>query len=222
MINRVNSTFTHFYLTSFDAMTELTTQWDEFDELTEKLRKLRPRAMEKGRLAFDAKPNQFNTLIHGDMWLNNSMFNYTADGRPDNMVLVDFQFCCWTSPTIDLHYFFNTSLQEPLRRHRLELLVQYYHGELVRALKQLDYAGTVPTLLEFHGEFLANSFYAFVSSLLVQPLMINECSDDADIETLHGHDERAQRFKKMIYTNPKVIAAVKELLPVYDRLGLLD
>lgn len=63
---------------------------------------------------------------------------------------------------------------------------------------------------------------AFMSSCLVQPLMINECTDDADIESLHGSDERAKRFKRFLFKNEKVQANIRRLIPIFDNKGLLD
>lgn len=159
MMNRRNRSFENFYVTALDALAEMTSKWEDFGKLTEKLKQLRPHVMDKGRIAFDAKERQFNTLIHGDVWVNNSMFTYDANGQPKNMMLVDFQFSCWASPTIDLHYFFNTSLREDLRMYHQDELVQWYHAVLVKTLLTLGYRGHVPTLLELHVDFLQNSFY---------------------------------------------------------------
>lgn len=65
-------------------------------------------------------------------------------------------------------------------------------------------------------------FSAFTSSLLVQPVMLNENCEDADIESLLGSDEKAVRFRNTIYSNPKVHNNIKQLLPIFDKRGLLD
>lgn len=52
--------------------------------------------------------------------------------------------------------------------------------------------------------------------------MINECTEDADIDALHGCDERALRFKRTLFSNPKVHSIVRHLLPIFDKKGLLD
>lgn len=200
MLNRNDKAFDTFYLTALDALAETVATWPGYARYAKKLTALRPHLLERGRLAFDAKPGHFHTLIHGDIWVNNTMYTYrrasdasngnhananNADDaddandvehsddnrggtldvgesqqqRPDRMMLVDFQFCCWSSPTIDLHYFFNTSLREELRLHRQDELVQFYHGVLASTLAALDYGGYVPTLQAFHAELMQNSFY---------------------------------------------------------------
>lgn len=70
--------------------------------------------------------------------------------------------------------------------------------------------------------FLCPIHVGFIAGSLVQPIMLNENSEDADIAALHGNDERALRYKAMIFTNPKVQENLRALLPVWDRNGLLD
>lgn len=244
MLNRKNSTFEVFYSTSLAAMTDLISTWPNFSHIAKKLRTLQSNLMENGKKAFDARPHQFNTLIHGDIWMNNIMFRYnSANKQPENTMLVDFQFCCWSSPTIDLHYFMNTSMEEDLRLQRQDELVQYYHSVLVEALRKFNYHQRIPTLQELHIDFVTTMFYgkmlklsfsyhfiiqndvfilAFMSASLVQPLFLNENCEDADIEALHGNDERAVRFKHLMYTNKQVQANLRNLLPIFERKGILD
>lgn len=168
-ISRATDKLNNFYLTQFDAAVEVIAKWPDFAAYTDKLRRLRDNLIEKGRKAFDTDPKHFNTLIHGDMWTNNLMMKYgniggeSGEQSPiENMVYLDFQFSCWTSPAIDLHYFFNTSLQETLRENNINELIEFYHGHLANYLKRLNYPGHVPTLDEFQKQFLEKSFYGLL------------------------------------------------------------
>lgn len=62
----------------------------------------------------------------------------------------------------------------------------------------------------------------FTSGCLVQPVMLNEHTDDADIEALLGTDERARAFKRLTLTSAKVQRNIQNLLPVFDRKGMFD
>lgn len=165
MINRlVGSTLSNMFLTHLDAIVEVLQGWPDFAYYAEKIRRFRKNFIEKGCQAFDADPNQFNTFIHGDLWTNNIMLKYESEDANDdnpvkNVVFLDFQFACWTSPVMDLHYFLNTSLREPLRTHHINELVEYYHKELVTMLKRLNYGKHVPTLSELLSQFREKSFY---------------------------------------------------------------
>lgn len=77
----------------------------------------------------------------------------------ENMIFIDFQYSCFTSPAIDLHYFFNTSLQESLRPNRFDELIAFYHGHLVTYLTRLEYGKAIPNLDQFKQQYLDKSFY---------------------------------------------------------------
>lgn len=101
------------------------------------------------------------------------MYTYNANSEPQKMMLVDFQYCCWASPTIDLHYFLNTSLIEELRLNNQEVLLQFYHSELSRMLHSVQYKRhIIPTLHEFYVQFVENSFYGKFNF----PISISEIS----------------------------------------------
>lgn len=168
MITRATEVLNTFYLTQYDAVVELISSWPDFVGYAEKLRRLRGDLLERGKLAFDASPKHFNTLIHGDMWTNNLMARWSSgvepdvidtETPPDNIVLLDFQFSCWTSPTIDLHYFFNTSMSETLRVHHMDMLLGFYHTNLTAFLQQLKYKKHIPTVEEFRTQYKEKSFY---------------------------------------------------------------
>lgn len=146
-----------------DTLINLVSSWTGYEYYKDKLTKLRPKLIERCIELALASPTHFNTLIHGDIWTNNIMLAYNQKSNElENAALIDFQFGCWTSPTLDLHYFFNTSLQEDIRLHRQEELVQFYHQKLAEALQRLNYKKHIPTLLELQVQFLEKSFYGIV------------------------------------------------------------
>lgn len=82
-----------------------------------------------------------------------------VESEIEEMRFIDFQYSCWASPTIDLHFFFNTSLHESLRPHRFDDLIEFYHEHLSNFLKCLGYKKHTPTLDEFKQQYLDRSFY---------------------------------------------------------------
>lgn len=158
-INRIEDSLQFFFLTNFDAFCELIATLPQLAHLNEKLAKLQNKFIEKTCATFDPDPNHFNTLAHGDMWMNNLLLlrdNKTSTLR--DAIFIDFQYSLWTSPAIDLQYLLNNSLQEDVRSNHIEELVAFYHGELAMHLKRLDYKKHIPTLSEFQQQFLAKSF----------------------------------------------------------------
>lgn len=164
MFNRKVMALSTFYSTLLDSLIETISTWSDFVYYANKLRAFRLKLIENGQKTFDAYENEFNTLIHGDFWTNNIMLKFPKHNNNDknefdNVALIDFQFCCWTSPAIDLHYFFNTSLNENVRLYQQDELLEYYHKMLSSTLIQLNYRKYVPTLHEFRLQFIAKSFY---------------------------------------------------------------
>lgn len=89
-----------------------------------------------------------------------------SEPKIENMMFIDFQYSCFTSPAIDLHYFFNTSLQESLRPNRFDELIAFYHEHLVTYLKRLDYKKPIPNLDQFKQQYLDKSFYGKMFSIV--------------------------------------------------------
>ncbi|XP_037953864.1 uncharacterized protein LOC119684006 [Teleopsis dalmanni] len=187
----------------------------------EKLSTLITRAMEYGARVFDVNDQHFMTLVHGDFWTSNIMFRY-SDNVPISIVPVDFQFSVWTSPAIDLHYFFNTSLQEDLRLYKQPELIQFYYYNLANTLRSIKYHGHIPSLFDFKIQVEMRSFLALTSAFIYQPVMICEETEDASFKNLVSNSEEGIRFKKTLFRNERVQKNLKRLLPIFDQKGLLD
>lgn len=77
----------------------------------------------------------------------------------ENIIFIDFQYACWTSPAMDLIYFLNTSLQESLRPRKFDDLIAYYHSHLETNLNRLEYKKSIPNLDEFKQQYHDKNFY---------------------------------------------------------------
>ncbi|XP_023305294.2 uncharacterized protein LOC111687110 [Lucilia cuprina] len=192
----------------------------------DKLLNLIPYVAEYATRCYDLNPMKyFETLNHGDMWTNNVMVKYNNVEQKTEVIdilLIDFQYCNWTSPAIDLYYFLCTSSQDDLLFNHQPKLIQYYHRVLSETLKKLDYKKHIPTLHELNVQLLEKAFYAVTSLLVNLPLMINDKTEDADFESLLGSDEKSQRFHNVLYTNERVQRIIKVMLPRFDQMGILD
>lgn len=222
MFNRHTDSFTPFFVGCLDACGRMVSKMDGFEEYGKKLIDLKPKLMEYGKQVFDAIDGHVNVLAHGDFWTNNVMFNEGPNQKPNDVILIDFQYSAWGSPAIDLHYFFNTSLREEMRLHQQDELFQYYYNIFAGTLKALKFQAKIPSLHQFLLHMAEKGFYAFTSGCLVQAVMVNEQTEDADFHSLMGEDERALNFKNTIFKNERVQKNLKRLLPMFDRKGLLD
>ncbi|XP_055549832.1 uncharacterized protein LOC129732725 [Wyeomyia smithii] len=224
MMTRETDAFYPMFYSNLDALTEEINSWgSDWHYYTTKLRQLRPHFVEQGLKVFDHQcEDDLRVLVHGDLWINNLLFKYDASGSPIDVILLDFQFCCYSTPIIDLCYFFFTSTKDAIRQNHFEEYVQYYYYHLAKYTAKLKYSKKFPTLHQFQQQLLKKMFYAVYSTFIALPIQINEDTTDADFEALMGNDERANHFRRVIMANVNYHKIMKGLLPSFDRKGLLD
>lgn len=93
-------------------------------------------------------------LNHGDLWLNNMMFNFNQDNSLDDVSMIDFQGSFWGSPATDVLYFLISSVADDIKVEYFDEFVEFYHQQLTSGLKALNYNQYLPTLAELHIDFL--------------------------------------------------------------------
>lgn len=103
--------------------------------------------------------NGFNVLNHGDLWTNNSLYSYDANGNVTDVQFIDYQMSMWSSPAIDLTYLIFTSAAPELKVKEFDYFIQFYHTELVASFKRLGYKKKIPTLLEIQVDVLKRGLY---------------------------------------------------------------
>lgn len=52
--------------------------------------------------------------------------------------------------------------------------------------------------------------------------MINDSTEDADLEAMLTGDERGKKYRRNMYRQPKIQANLMKLIPLYDEMGLFD
>lgn len=114
---------------------------------------------------------------------------------------VDFQYCHYGSPAVDLLYFFGTSPADEVRLHHRELLLREYHNSLTSTMTKLNCITEVISFDELQSILEKRAFCEVFSSIIV----MNEY-DDAN----NCYDYKP--FKHILI----------RLLPFYDSKGLLD
>lgn len=174
----------------------------------------------------------------------NCMNSNQTEMSIENIIFIDFQYSCWTSPTVDLHYFLNTSLQESLRPSRFDDLIMFYHSHLERYLNRLGYKKSIPNLDQLKQQYHDKNFYGkndfesclahdtlnskpffklgFIVSCMIQPMMINDRMEKGNCETLISKDDHAKHFKRTMFAAPTIQENLKKLIPIYDEMGVID
>ncbi|XP_068153155.1 uncharacterized protein [Drosophila tropicalis] len=186
-----------------------------------KLERTLTNLMEYAARAHDVNEQDLQTLLHGDCWTTNIMFQYDNQGQPRSVVPIDFQFSVITSPVLDLHYFFSTSLQEDVRIRQLELVQRHYYA-LRQNLEKLKYKGNIPTLFEYQLEFQKRHFFAVFVSLVFQPFMVYQGEVLGEFVDFYENTPQAIKFQDSLYSTAKAHEIVAKMLPIFDAKGLLD
>lgn len=71
---------------------------------------------------------------------------------------IDYQYCVWATPAIDLLYALHLVCQPDVRAARRSELIQFYYKELTRTLLKMGYLRAPPTLQQLQIELLQNGF----------------------------------------------------------------
>ncbi len=70
--------------------------------------------------------SRFDTVVHGDLWLNNLMFHRDG-GEEEQLKILDFGSSAYTHPAFDIIYFLYVNTDREFRRsHSEDLLRQYF------------------------------------------------------------------------------------------------
>lgn len=71
---------------------------------------------------------------------------------------VDYQYCVWATPAIDLLYVLYLVASSEVRQRFKSELITYYYNELTRTLKNIGHLAKPPTMLDLQIELQRNGF----------------------------------------------------------------
>ncbi|XP_043654554.1 uncharacterized protein LOC122620932 [Drosophila teissieri] len=159
----------------------------------------------------EAKSDEFNALNHGDGWSNNIMFQYNDKNEITNTYFVDLQLPKWGSVAQDLYYFLLSSTKLDIKTAKFDYFIWFYHSELVKHLKLLNYSKKLPTLRSLRNELNKYSGWAFICSVSVMGVVLLDPTDDADFDKILSSEHPS--FTNSIYTNPRYRRHAEVVLP---------
>ncbi|KAG8250506.1 hypothetical protein J6590_100167 [Homalodisca vitripennis] len=126
------------------------------------------------------KEEGLNVLNHGDLWINNILFKTDDFGEAIDVKFIDFQFSRYSSPVLDLLFFFWGSADEVVREYRLQDLCKVYLQTLNNSLRDLDCVERL-TLEELnHGFKSSSDLFIFILCQLM-PGMFSDTEDGYDV-----------------------------------------
>ncbi|KAH8232666.1 hypothetical protein KR032_011423 [Drosophila birchii] len=194
-------------------------KWKNAEKLYEKLADSDDYLVDRLLQDQQYNPREFNVLNHGDCWANNIMFQYDAFGIIKETLFVDFQVGKYGSPANDLYYLILSSTAPELKTAKFDYLVRYYFDNLLENLKLLQYHRPLPKLKNLHAALFRNGLAAYMVVSKVLPVVMLDKTNNANLESYISDESK---MKNAMFTNPKYVQVMTEVLPWLDNRGLLD
>lgn len=167
-------------------------------------------------------PNEFNTIVHGDCWVNNFLFKIAPNGDLTDMNFVDFQNPRYGHPFTDFLYFIMTSVQIDNKLKDFDFFIKYYHDQLIEHLEILEYTQRKPRLIDFHMQLYKYGTWAVTGAFMVLPLVLLDPTETATFENFITDSEAGAEFKNLMFSGKRYKDQIEKILPWLDNRGLLE
>ncbi|KAL7041206.1 hypothetical protein ACKWTF_000678 [Chironomus riparius] len=163
----------------------------------------------------------FMTLIHGDLWTNNILFQEDSDGKSIDVKIIDYQISFWGSPNADLIYLLFTSVMDDVKVKHFDEIIEFYYRELRMSLEMVKYGGYIPTVEELKDDLMDNRMYANQLFPLIIPITRNCSSTNLEIKDLFGGNLTEETLNA-VFMDENVLKVIGSWLPFMYERGFLD
>ncbi|XP_023293693.2 uncharacterized protein LOC111676915 [Lucilia cuprina] len=207
---------------------EMLAQHDKLKVYLEKVKAMQPEMNERCKALYNAYKLNSNqkeifVLNHGDFHMKNLMFKFNSEQQADDLIMVDYQICCYAPVTIDLIYSQYMMMCPEYRLRRNEFM-QYYFGEFIRVLKKINYEGELPKYSDFQIANLRYRHFALflLSTFLPLNHVVQSATEDELKEmNISEYIENTDTIAST-YDHPGYIKELHQLLPSLLIEGYLD
>ncbi|XP_037822894.1 uncharacterized protein LOC119611402 [Lucilia sericata] len=207
---------------------EMLSQHKELKVYLDKVKAMQPDMHARCKALYNAyklnkTQKEIFVLNHGDFHMKNLMFKFNSEQQAEDLIMVDYQICCFAPLSIDLIYSQYMMMSPEFRLRRNEFM-QYYFTEFIRVLKKINYEGELPKYSDFQIANLRYRHFALflLSTFLplnhvVQSATEDELKDMNISEYIENTDTIAST-----YGHPGYIKELQQLLPSLLIEGYLD
>lgn len=164
----------------------------------------------------------FNVMIHGDLWANNIMFRHNDEGKREETIFVDFQMSRFSSPVVDLYYFLLSSPSLDVKVACFDDFIKYYHDNLVENLQLLKYSKKIPSLKQLRMNLLKMNLWGISTLTGIMAAVLLPPRENANIDNFFDENKEGNDFREQLYDNPRYIRHLEVVLPWMEKMGYLD
>ncbi|KAL9692369.1 hypothetical protein quinque_000241 [Culex quinquefasciatus] len=115
--------------------------------------------------------NQYCSMLHNDLWVNNMMIKYDENGKPAGLKFVDFQLIQMDSLVRDVLFFILTSVSDTKLENTIDNYFKVYFNSLLNDLTKLRCPNldqfTFESFLDEINHVAPREFYHIVAMLRV-------------------------------------------------------
>ncbi|XP_075228503.1 uncharacterized protein LOC142328597 isoform X2 [Lycorma delicatula] len=166
------------------------------------------------------KDDEINVFIHGDFWTTNILYNYDDENHINDVKLIDFQFCRWGSPAMDLHMFFNTSVRNRGDIQELKTIYVNYFNENILESKKL-------TIEKLNASLHRLDCFGLMIAVSTMPICTLDSKNALNFDNV-TEDDYSNDFPKdkhnpysVTCKNKTFLQIIPEFLDYYIEVGLL-
>lgn len=218
----IGNVFVRNYIeNAIEGISTVAKHWQGFEHITADLLSCKNRAFAEMCKQAVCDPEEFNVFHHSDLWSNNIMFR-CEQGKPIDVIFVDYAFGYWGPIARDIAYLFFSSSHRSVNEYEWDKLLQCYHSELKTILLKLNYPKKIPTMNDIQVSFLRSAaFPAVVGMSIMAAKFLKKLVKDGLLSFV-GQDESDKQFLAEMYSDPECEDLLKRLLDYYDRKGIFS
>ncbi|XP_055643743.1 uncharacterized protein LOC129779959 [Toxorhynchites rutilus septentrionalis] len=145
-------------------------------------------------------------LNHGDIWVNNLLFN------ENDIMLLDYQTAFLGSSCFDLLYFIINSVSVVVRTESFDYLIDFYYNHFVDGLSKLNAQTTVPIKVEFMKTLKTYGILAIVWTMDDLALALAVTDKELDVKQFFSEGHKGEEYRQQVYGNALFVDMIKPLL----------
>lgn len=123
---------------------------------------------------------------------------------------------------MDLLFFLCSSSQDDLQEAEWTELIQFYHTELVNLLKQMQYPGEIPSLIDIHTDMLQTGMCPVLSSLFNTSIRKKRFDDDGIMDFIDTNNSQTDNGLVKVFMQPECEPRLQYLVKYFDRKDYFD